>query len=216
MRAPTPMTGLRDLLVKAALQQHQTEDDMLLRMTAAAGQGSMNGLAAPSAEHNEPASALGELQAMPADDRAVLVVGRAGAWLTARGVRAGDVVALCAPDSFDMAVTRYVISLIGAVAVTLSPLSSRRELFAQLCGSGARWLITTCDLFVQKLEVAARPTAVMQTFLTGSAAGDATAPGALRFDVLDPFGEAAPGAMTSASEQAATWRLCAAAQGRTR
>jgi acyl-CoA synthetase (AMP-forming)/AMP-acid ligase II len=88
------------------------------------------------------------------------------------------VIALCAPDSFDMAVTRYVISLIGAVAVTLSRLSSRRDLFVRLCGSGARWLITTCDLFVQKLEVAARPTAVMQTLLTGSAAGDATAPGA--------------------------------------
>jgi hypothetical protein len=153
--------------------------------------GSMGGLAALSAEHNELASALGNLQAMCPDDRAVLVVCRARAWLAARGVRAGDVVALCAPDSFDMAVTRYVISFIGAVAVTLSPLSSRRDLFARLCGSGARWLITTCDLFVQKLEVAARPTAVMQTFLTGSAVGDAKLPGALRFDVLDPYGEAA-------------------------
>jgi acyl-coenzyme A synthetase/AMP-(fatty) acid ligase len=90
-----------------------------------------------------------------------LVARRAKAWLAARGVQAGDVVALCAPDSIDVAVTKQAISSIGAVEVTLSPLSSRRDLFAQLCGSGARWLVTTRDLLAQKLEVAARPTAVM-------------------------------------------------------
>ena len=108
-----------------------------------------------------------------------LVARRAGTWLAARGVQAGDVVALCAPDSIDVAATKQAISSIGAVEVTLNPLSSRRELFGQLCESGARWLVTTLDLMVQKLEVAARPTAVMQTFLICSAAGDVTAPGGL-------------------------------------
>jgi hypothetical protein len=75
----------------------------------------------------------------------------------------------CAPDSADVAVMKQAISSIGAIEVTLSPLSSPRDLFALLCGSGARWLVTTGDLFAQKLEVAARPTAVMQTFLIGSA-----------------------------------------------
>ena len=111
-----------------------------------------------------------------------LVVGRAEAWLTARGVQAGDAVALCAPDSVDVAVTKRAISSIGAVEVTLSPLSSRRDLCAQLCGSGARWLVTTRALLAQKLQVAARPTAVIHTFLIGSAAEDETAPGGLRAD----------------------------------
>jgi acyl-CoA synthetase (AMP-forming)/AMP-acid ligase II len=128
---------------------------------------------------------------LPLDDHAVLVIFRAGTWLAAQGVRAGDVVALCAPESRDLALTRYAISSVGAMPVTLSPTSSRRDLCAQLCGSGARWLITTRDLFVQKLEVAARPTAVMHAFLIGSAAGDATAPGGLRFAVSATYGEAA-------------------------
>lgn len=106
-------------------------------------------------------------------------VRRAGAWLAARGVRADDVVAVCAPDGINVAVTRNAVSSIGAVAVTLSPSSPRRELFAQLCVSGARWLVTTSDLFAQKLEVAVRPSAVAQTFLLG----DATASGAQRFNV---------------------------------
>lgn len=110
-------------------------------------------------------------------------VRRAGAWLADRGVRAGDVVALCAPDSVDVALTRCAASSIGAVVVMLSPSSPRRDLFAQLCVSGARWLVTTSDLYAQKLEVAVRPSAVVQTFLIGSAA--ATAPRAQRFDVLD-------------------------------
>ena len=128
---------------------------------------------------------------MPPDDRAVLVAFRAGAWLATQGVRAGDVVALCAPECTDLALTKYAISSVGAVQVTLSPMSSRRDLYAQLCGSGARWLVTTPDLFEQKLEVAARPTAVMQTFLIGSGAGDAAVPGGLRFEVPAACGEAA-------------------------
>jgi acyl-coenzyme A synthetase/AMP-(fatty) acid ligase len=105
-----------------------------------------------------------------------LVARLAETWLTARGVQAGDVVALCAPDGIDVTVTKQAISSIGAVQVTLSPLSSRRYLFAQLCRSGARWLVTTQDLLAQKLEVAARPTAVIHTFLIGPAAGNETAP----------------------------------------
>jgi 4-coumarate--CoA ligase len=128
---------------------------------------------------------------MPRDDHAVLVVFRAGTWLAAQGVRAGDVVALCAPESPDLALTNYAISSAGAVPVTLSPTSSRRDLYAQLCESGARWLVTTRDLFVRKLDVAARPTAVMQTFLIGSGAGDAAVPGGLRFEVPAACGEAA-------------------------
>jgi long-subunit acyl-CoA synthetase (AMP-forming) len=92
-------------------------------------------------------------------------VRRAGAWLADQGVRAGDVVALCAPDSIDVAITRCAASSIGAIVVMLSPSSPRRDLFAQLCVSGARWLVTTSDLFAQKLEVAVRPSAVVQTFL---------------------------------------------------
>jgi hypothetical protein len=144
----------------------------------------------PPAEATSAAGADSLLRGCPAYEELLLPAGladtvhRAGAWLSARGIRAGDVVAMCAPDSFDATVTRYAISSTGAVAVTLSPLSSRRELFAQLCGSGARWLVTTSDLFVQKLEVAARPSAVIATFLIGRTADGTTTPGVVRFDVL--------------------------------
>jgi acyl-coenzyme A synthetase/AMP-(fatty) acid ligase len=88
-----------------------------------------------------------------------------GAWLAVRGVRAGDVVAICAPDTFEATATRNAIASIGADTVTLNPLSPRPELHARLCGSGAHWLVTTPELFAQKLEVAARPSAVMGSFL---------------------------------------------------
>jgi acyl-CoA synthetase (AMP-forming)/AMP-acid ligase II len=85
--------------------------------------------------------------------------------LVARGVREGDAIALCAPPSIELAAARNAATSIGAVVVTLSPKSPRRELCGQLCRSGARWLVTTSDLFAQKLEVAARPSAVVETFL---------------------------------------------------
>ena len=96
------------------------------------------------------------------------------------------VLALCAPDSIDFFVTCYAASSIGAVIATLNPLSPGQEIFLQLCQSGARWLVTTGELFVPKLEVAARPSAVRVAFLIGAGAG--TAPSARRFDVLDPGG----------------------------
>jgi acyl-coenzyme A synthetase/AMP-(fatty) acid ligase len=67
-------------------------------------------------------------------------VGWAGRWLVARGVRAGDVVALYAPDSIEFVVTRDTAS---PIAVTLSPLSARQEMFGQPGKQGARWMVTT-------------------------------------------------------------------------
>jgi len=98
-----------------------------------------------------------------------------------RGVTAREVVVLGAPDSIELAVTRYASSSMGAVVVMLSPLSPAGNCLPRLCESGARRLVTTPDLFAQKLEVAARPTAVVQTLLIGSAPTS----GVRRFDLLD-------------------------------
>jgi acyl-CoA synthetase (AMP-forming)/AMP-acid ligase II len=91
------------------------------------------------------------------------------ACLAARGVRAGDVIAVCAPDGIEVTATRCAATSMRAIVVTLSPLSPGQDVFSQLCVSGARWLVTTPDLFARKLEAAARPSAVTGTFLIGSA-----------------------------------------------
>lgn len=134
--------------------------------------------------HQSQATAKGRLTidadphatSTPAREATRRLIRRAAAWLANWGVQAGDVVAVCAPDSIDVAVTRQAVSSIGAIIVTLSPSSPRRELYAQLCVSGARWLVTTPELFTQKLEVAVRPSAVTQTFLIGGAAAGGGAP----------------------------------------
>jgi acyl-coenzyme A synthetase/AMP-(fatty) acid ligase len=113
----------------------------------------------------------------------------AGERLAAAGVRAGDVVALCVPDGVELIIALHAAALIGAIPATLSPASPRRELYGRLCRVGARWLVTTSELFAQKLEVAARPTPVIETFLIGSAAGAQVAPRAQWLDVLDGYGE---------------------------
>jgi acyl-coenzyme A synthetase/AMP-(fatty) acid ligase len=109
----------------------------------------------------------------------------AGEWLAAAGVRAGDVIALCVPDSVELIIALHAAAWTGAIPATLSPLSPRRELYRRLCVSGARWLVTTSELFAQKLEAAARPTAVIETFVIGSAAGAQAAPRARWFDAAE-------------------------------
>lgn len=178
------LAELRDCLVKALHHQQQTEDDTLRRMITAADPGIRDGLAALSGEHGELAPTLGKLAAVPVRDRAALheaavavrdvlhrrpeqeepllfpaladAVGWVGAWLVGRKVRAGDVVALCAPDSIEFVATRQMASWPGAVVVTLSPLSPSQEMFGQLCRSRARWLVSTSQLFGRKPKAAAR------------------------------------------------------------
>jgi len=124
-----------------------------------------------------------------------------GGWLAAQGVRAGDVLALCAPNSIEFAVTWYAASSAGAILTTVNPLASGGEIVRQLGQTGARWLVTTVGLFAPKLEAAAREAGIAGTFVIG--AGAEAAPGARRFEALWTGGEAgAPKATLSPSDVA--------------
>src|SRR6266566_4188061 len=89
-------------------------------------------------------------------------------WLAAQGVRPGDVLALCAPNSIEFAVTSYAALSAGAILTTVNPIATGEEIVHQLRQTGARWLVTTAGLFAAKLEAAA---------------------GARRFEVLRSGGE---------------------------
>jgi hypothetical protein len=171
MRSSASTSGLaelRDGLLRALHRQHQTEDDELRRMITAADPGLAAGLAALSGEairdvlrrrleHGEPLlfPALGD------------AVRWAGAWLVTRRVRAGDVVALCAPDSIEFVATRHMASWTGLVLVTLSPLSPHQETSGRLFRPGARCLVMTSQQFVRKPEAAAQPSPVTESLLLG-------------------------------------------------
>jgi acyl-CoA synthetase (AMP-forming)/AMP-acid ligase II/NAD(P)-dependent dehydrogenase (short-subunit alcohol dehydrogenase family) len=111
----------------------------------------------------------------------------AGAWLAAQGVRQGDVLALCAPNSIEFAVTSYAALSAGAILTTVNPIATGEEIGHQLRQTGACWLITTADLFAPKLEAVARASGIAETFVIGTNA-EAT-PGARRFEVLRSGGE---------------------------
>jgi acyl-CoA synthetase (AMP-forming)/AMP-acid ligase II len=95
-----------------------------------------------------------------------------GSWLAAQGVRAGDVLALCSPNSIEFVLTWYATSSIGAVVTTVNPMSQDAEIVHQLRRSRARWLVTTGELFTLKFDAAARDSAIKQTFLIGAGVWD--------------------------------------------
>jgi len=75
-----------------------------------------------------------------------------GAGLSTRGLRPGDVLALCAPNCIEFAVAWYAATSIGAVVTTVSPLCTGDEISRQLRQTGARWLVATSGLVEQKLR----------------------------------------------------------------
>jgi acyl-CoA synthetase (AMP-forming)/AMP-acid ligase II len=118
-----------------------------------------------------------------------------GARLSSKGVRPGDVLALCAPSSIEFAVTSYAALSAGAILTVVNPIASEEEIVHQLRQTGARWLVTTY-LFVPKIETAARTAGIAETFVIGD--DTEAAPGARRLEVLSPGGEA-PGPQTDRS-----------------
>ena len=65
--------------------------------------------------------------------------------LAGQGVRPGDVLALCAPNSIEFAVTLYAASAAGATVATISPQLTSQEIADQLRRTGARWLVTAAE-----------------------------------------------------------------------
>ncbi len=90
-----------------------------------------------------------------------------GAGLSARGVRPGDVLALCASNSIEFAVAWFAAASIGAIVTTVNPQCTRDEIVRQLRQTGARWLVTTAGSAGQKLRGITAETAVTETIVTG-------------------------------------------------
>lgn len=109
-------------------------------------------------------------------------VRRVGAGLAAHGVQPGDVVALCAPNSIEFVVAWYAASTVGATLTTLNPAFQGEEITQLLRQARARWLVTSVELFEEKVRLCAVAAGVRQTFVLGAA--DRSPIGAIPFASL--------------------------------
>ena len=107
-------------------------------------------------------------------------VRQAGCGLRRRGVRNGDVVGMCCPNSPDFAVAYYAALSVGAIVTTINPMATPADVAGQLEHSGARWLVTTPEL-LEKSALAVAAAGIEQVFVFGAAEG-ATPFAALRHD----------------------------------
>lgn len=76
--------------------------------------------------------------------------------LAGAGVRPGDVVALCAPNSAEFVIAWYAALSAGAAVTTVNPAAAEAEIVSQCQRAGARWLITPAGLLLSKLAAVAR------------------------------------------------------------
>jgi len=90
-----------------------------------------------------------------------------GAGLSARGIRPGDVLALCTPNCLEFAVAWFAATSVGAIVTTVNPLCTEEEISRQLRQTGARWLVATVGLVEQKLKAVVSGTAIEETFVIG-------------------------------------------------
>ena len=109
-------------------------------------------------------------------------VRRVSAGLAAHGVRSGDVVALCAPNSIEFVVAWHAASMAGATLTTLNPAFRGEEITQLLRQARARWLVTSVELFEEKMHLCAIAAGVRQTFVLGAA--DRSPMGAIPFASL--------------------------------
>jgi acyl-CoA synthetase (AMP-forming)/AMP-acid ligase II/NAD(P)-dependent dehydrogenase (short-subunit alcohol dehydrogenase family) len=96
---------------------------------------------------------------------------KGAAGLLAHGVAKGDTLALCSHNSPEFVVAYYAATAAGAVITTMNPLLTAEEMAAQLSGSGARWLITTPEVYQDKTRDAVGDAGLRQTFVLGEADG---------------------------------------------
>jgi acyl-CoA synthetase (AMP-forming)/AMP-acid ligase II len=101
-----------------------------------------------------------------------------GSGMAAQGVRAGDVLALCAPNSVEFAVAWFAAASIGAVVATLNPQWTEREVARQFRQTKARWLTATADHHARLLPVV-RDANIAGTFVIGE-----PVPGTVSFSSL--------------------------------
>ena len=101
-------------------------------------------------------------------------VRRVAAGLRARGVAKGDVLALCSPNGPEFVVTYYAAASAGAAITTVNPVVTSSEMAAQLTAAGARWLVTTPEVFRDKGRQAAASAGVQESFVFGTSEGAAS------------------------------------------
>ena len=97
-------------------------------------------------------------------------VDRVAAGLAARGLRKGDVFAICCPNLPEYASALLAVNRLGGVATTMNPLYTGEEIERQLRETRAHYLLTTAPLAERCVE-AARGTAVREVFALGDARG---------------------------------------------
>jgi acyl-CoA synthetase (AMP-forming)/AMP-acid ligase II len=89
--------------------------------------------------------------------------------LAARGLRKGDVFALCCPNLPEYAVAFHGVVMAGGVVTTANPLYTADELAAQLQDAGAAYVLTV-PAFLDKAKAAAKAQ-VRELFVLGEGAG---------------------------------------------
>jgi acyl-CoA synthetase (AMP-forming)/AMP-acid ligase II len=97
------------------------------------------------------------------------VVCRAAAGFAAHGIAKGDVVALYSPNRPEFVITYYAALAAGAVVTTVNPMATAADLAGQLRSSGARWMVTTPELFEQKTSDAVAR--LREVFVFGTSTG---------------------------------------------
>jgi acyl-CoA synthetase (AMP-forming)/AMP-acid ligase II len=110
------------------------------------------------------------------------------AGLCARGIRPGDVLALCTPNCLEFAVAWFAATSAGAIVTTVNPLCTEEEISRQLRQTGARWLVATAGLIEQKLNAVAGEAAIEETFVIGEGVAGTTPFGSLRVAADAPAG----------------------------
>ena len=119
-------------------------------------------------------------------ERLADAVSAAAGWLAGAGVRPGDVVALCAPNSIEFVVACHAGWSAGAIMTAVNSVLTEEEIVAHLERTGARWLVTTDSLFTCKLAAVARqmPDLAGTFVFGGDRAANDSAAAARRFDAF--------------------------------
>ena len=115
--------------------------------------------------------------------------------LVAAGLRPGEIVAVCLPNSWEFAVTYHAATLAGGFPTPMNPMYREREIRFQLQNSGAAFFVTDAPM-IQGVNLAGLPS-LRRVFTTRT-----VAPGADDFaDLLKPVTATVP-APTQAADAA--------------
>jgi len=90
--------------------------------------------------------------------------------LTERGIRPGDVIAICSPNVPEYAIAFHGVGVAGACNTTLNPLQTEDEIATQIADAGARFFVTIPPL-IEKASAVAERTGIEEIFVFGEAEG---------------------------------------------